>query len=382
MNGSFDSIEKNPSAFTSLDNTSYDDYYETQSQTQTPRTGVSQASSLFDGVAGAEVSRHPMGGGIGRPRPRPENGIHGLPIVPPQPPRATPHRFNVQAEVLQKPSFDLTYHNQNFRETPSMPSISHQNPNNNDYWDQSQGHGRDFPRTTSMATTMPLQNASGSSDPLTDTEPSPRSEIFPRHHHPLSHPHHSYEGLDGNRNQNNRGPGGGPGVSRTPDYVPNIFPDSHRPPTAYNLNLNEVTPSQMSHKPLVAPKKSGLKRRLGSGSEDSEEYEATPDHTPFISQPESPASSSDDKNQSGSRKGRIIETSLDDLEVDYELEETIRPVSTFLETDVDVGELPPLRGAKSQVIPGQGTSASHPTPQDDFKALSSRSKSMPLETEM
>jgi len=88
---------------------------------------------------------------------------------------------------------------------------------------------------------------------------------------------------------------------------------------------------------------------------------------------------------SGSRIGRVIETSLDDLEVDYELDETIRPVSTYLETNVDDenGGMAPLRSAQSQYIPH--TSAHRYRNQqdrEDFKALSSRSKSMPLETEM
>lgn len=154
----------------------------------------------------------------------------------------------------------------------------------------------------------------------------------------------------------------------------------------------------MSHKDLgrrSPPTKPTLKRPLPTASDSSAE-DMEFDHTPFIS--ESPTTGSDDqdhdKNQTGSRKARVIETSLDDLEVDYELEETIRPVSTFLETNVDVDEpiLPPIRTAKSQYIPHMSSSPSQSSssraaskraaPSEDFKALSSRSKSMPLETEM
>jgi hypothetical protein len=381
MNGSFDSIEKNPSAFTSMDNTSYE-YFEAQ----TPRTGVSQASSMFDG----EFSRHPMG----RPRPRPENGIHGLPIIPPQ----APHRLNVQADVLQRPSFDLTYQNQNFRETPSMPSIPP-----NEFWgggpsSSSNQNGsahklkntnaNDFPRTHSMATTFPLHNESNSTDQLTDIEQgSP-----PSFHHPLSvhpttnnHQYRSYDQLEVDKNRNR--------IGRGDEYVPNIFPDhstsSHRqsmPPTAFNLNNEVITPSQMSHKHLPKPPtkpRSGpsAKRPLPLSDSSTEDVdEQSPEMMSF-----------EDKNQSGNRKGRIIETSLDDLEVDYELEETIRPVSTYLETNVDNDNesmmMPPMRAAKSQYMPPTTSSPSsssraHQAPSDDFKALSSRSKSMPLETEM
>jgi hypothetical protein len=173
---------------------------------------------------------------------------------------------------------------------------------------------------------------------------------------------------------------------------------------------NEVTPSQMSHKELpsksrpIPPSKpnKSMKRPLRGSSDTSSGEEFDIQTQPFISpesgqSPSGSRSSSDDKNnQSGSRKARIIETSLDDLEVDYELEETIRPVSTFLETNVDVDSetntnniLPPMRSAQSQYIPSASSRRSPQTgggssraPSDDFKALSARSKSMPLETEM
>ena len=92
--------------------------------------------------------------------------------------------------------------------------------------------------------------------------------------------------------------------------------------------------------------------------------------------------------------GRIKETSLDDLdtttELDYELDETVRPVSTYMETSVDDEAhhaLPPIRSAQSQYIPSPSSRAGQQNDpyrdrEADFKALSSRSKSMPLETEM
>jgi len=353
---------------------------------------------------------------MGRPRPKPENGIHGLPIVPPQAPRSNGRNINVTADVNHKPA-DLSYQNHNFRETPSMPSI---HPNN-EYWDsptlQTNGHAvhynkktnninnnvpNGFPRTTSTATTFAL--APTSTEAL--TEPGSRTMTPTSLHHPLSVHHHppsssstqyplsskSYDPLV----EMDRSAGG-------VEYVPNIFPDHRQslPPSAFNAN-NElgVTPSQMSHKDLLGEDRSrqkpkpNLKPRpnLLDSSTETEEGNASPEVMSFTSQPEtSPqATMGDDKNQSGSRKARIIETSLDDLEVDYELEETIRPVSTYLETNVD--DMPPLRSAKSQYIPSSGPSSSgnhshhnqhtHHHPSDDFKALSNRSKSMPLETEM
>lgn len=411
MNGSFDSIEKTPSAFTSLDTTSYD-FYESQSQHQ--NTGVSTAAnSEFE-----DFSRHPMG----RPRPRPGadsssivNGIHGVPVLPPQaPPGHKPfaHAHQVRADVLAKPTFDLTFENQNFRETPSMSSM--QQPS--EYWDstsrlQSNGMsvkykntnvppspvptfgGENLPRSISMATTMPIANQSsmdldssgehykpqnnmniaGSMHqiglPLGTYSKSPQNQFHSQQYPPTMVSSQSYDQLELDRLDNNQ-------------YEP-YNDDNYRP----NILSG---PSQDKSPSTTASIKDSSPSINRSGGTDPHSYSSS--HFGSGSSPK--LDPGDDKNQTGSRKARVIETSLDDLEVDYELDETnVRPVSTYLETNVDDALPPVLRGAKSQYIPTTSSSSrgargtiqnqnQKKNHEDEFKALSSRSKSMPLETEM
>lgn len=456
MNGSFDSIEKTPSAFTSLDTTSYD-FYETQSQNQ---TGVSTAvNSEFE-----DFSRHPMG----RPRPRPSNaengnGIHGLPVVPPQaPPGHYHHRAMVHQtqqhgqppnDVLSKPSFDLTFENHNFRETPSMTSMQP-----SDYWDSSsrlQSNGNavkyrntkgppsptqmegNLPRSISMATTMLLAQQS-STDNFPDLDNSDPNNMNNNNSNMLNDPPSRQ---DGSLHQI-----GLPlhNFSRSPQhYPPSHIPSSSAgqyPPVTASQSFDRLEFDALGkYDQYKGPDDTYRPNIVGSLGRpqhppQSEEGEAPgPDSSPAttaslndssspraakrrgregVTQPHSYHESarfpdspnldpSDENNKSGSRKARIIETSLDDLEVDYELDETnVRPVSTYLETSVDDALMPPMRSAKSQFLPtasgggggsgsgrGAGPAARRINQQRmahdaEFKALGSRSKSMPLETEM
>jgi len=403
MNGSFDSIEKTPSAFTSLDTTSYD-FYETQSNMQ--NTGVSTgANSEFE-----DFSRHPMG----RPRPRPsDGGIHGLPVLPPQAPpghKAMVHsQQQVRADVLTKPSFDLTFENQNFRETPSMGSMHPQS----EYWDstsrlQSNGNAvkykntnnnlpsssvneHNLPRSISMATTMPLVQQSSIEHlaDFDDSEPNNINNMSPASLHQIGLPLHNIKSHHHHQHQHY------PTTSQSYDQLElerldQYDHDQYRPhpDETYRPNILSSHAQSNAHGAVDSSPSTTASLKDSSPSSTSRGGGDTTDPVSYFDSPK--LDPGDEKNQSGSRKARVIETSLDDLEVDYELDETnVRPVSTYLETNVD-DALPPIRSARSQFIPTTssgtgGVSYHHNQPishVDEFKALSSRSKSMPLETEM
>lgn len=385
MNGSFDSIEKTPSAFTSLDTNSYD-FYDSQSQHQ--NTGVSTAAnSEFE-----DFSRHPMG----RPRPRPI-----VPIVPPQaPPGHKPfaHAQQVRADVLTKPSYDLTIENEHFRNTPSMSSMQP-----TEYWDstsrlQSNGHAvkyknnvpspipmvpsdNNLPRSISMATTMPLAHQSSMADfdssgehgeqPQNNMNAGSMHQIglplhnyskSPQYHHPMSA--QSYDQLE---------------LDRLDDHHHHPYMDDTYRPNILSGPSTSAAAADDSPSTTASMKDSSPSTNRGMTEPNSYSSSHFGSSSPKLD-------ASDDKNQTGSRKARVIETSLDDLEVDYELDETnVRPVSTYLETNVD-DTMPPIRSARSQFIPTSSSNGHHNNQHmshvDEFKALSSRSKSMPLETEM
>lgn len=332
-------------------------------------------SSEFEEPLGVGYSRHPMG----RPRPIPSTA-NGLPPPPPQVPKSHNLR-SVKADIQPKPTFDLTFQNQNFRETPSMGSMG----GPSEYWDagpslQSNGHAvkykntnasNEFPRSASLATasTFPLQpsndNLSESSQNLT----------------PISlQRQYGQSGVSGHQQQQEGQP-----LSRSYDqlqYDPIQYEDRRpsmpdygdTPTLPYNRHKDDG-PSVNNNNLFHASQSQPI---LQQQPESPEMISFTPQRRDY-----SPSFPS----------GRVKETSLDDLdtttELDYELDETVRPVSTYLETSVDdeARNLPVLRSAQSQYIHSPSSRAQQQSDpyrdrEADFKALSSRSKSMPLETEM
>jgi len=121
---SLSSVVKSQSHFNQTGDSSSDDYFDGQTEI----TGTSLASRSEYAIDN-NYSSHPMG----RPRPRPENGINGLPQIPLHPPRRTRQNGVKQVRADVAP---LSYENQNFRSTPSVGST--------EYWDsprlQSNGH--------------------------------------------------------------------------------------------------------------------------------------------------------------------------------------------------------------------------------------------------
>jgi len=360
MNGSFDSIDKSQSQF---DTSSYDLY-----DTQTQRTAM---SSEFDEPLGVvNYSRHPMG----RPRAIPTSA-NGLPPPPPQVPRAHDLR-SVRADVQPKPSFDLTFQNQNFRETPSTGSMA----GPQDYWDtganlQSNGQAvkykntnvpNEFPRSVSMATasTFPLQ-------PSTDTLSESSANLTP--------------------------------LSQQRHYAPRV--EDQAPPFSKSYEQLQYDPAPYRHTRPSLQDYGNTPTLPYRGRDEGSDVNGGLFHSsqsqPILQQEGSPQMMSFTPQRTESpnyrrngQPGRVKETSLDDLdtttELDYELDETIRPASTYMETSVDDGgglNLQPLRSAQSQYIPSSVSRAPQQNDpyrdrEGDFKALSNRSKSMPLETEM
>jgi len=351
VNGSFDSIEKSNSQF---DSASYDLY-----ETQTQRTGM---SSDGEESFGLPISRHPMG----RPRPVPSSMI-GLPPPPPS------HVRSVRADVQPKP-FDLTFQNQNFRETPSTGSVGV----GNEYWDagphlQSNGHGvkykntnptNEFLRTASMGTesTFPLQ-------PSNDNVSEVSSNFSPISLRPYP--------AAANRGQEL------PHFSKSDDHIQSDTTPFSQPRVRDPIPGYSATPTR------------NYRSRDDDFLQASQSHPILDQQEPFPSEVISfpPAPTRPETELRHPPTNRVKETSLDDLdrttELDYELDETVRPISTYLETnmDEDRGYLPPLRGAQSQYIPSHASRSQQQNDpfrdrESDFKALSSRSKSMPLETEM
>ena len=357
-----------------MDSTSYDLY-----ETQTHNTGISSPLSEFDEIGTFSQHPDPL---ISRP-PIPKMVPHGQNGLPPV---SAVNKINVRAEVLvTKPSYDLTFQNQNFRETPSMGSIQP----SNEYWDSSsnlQSNGQavkykntnannDFQRSVSMATasTFPLQP---SRDELATTDGSELDTPIAVHH-PFGLPpataavaavgffSKSYDNLDTDDYDRNR-------FHRPslPSFAPKVNVDS--PMTPYHKDI-PIEKNQFKSDPLLLSQGSDGKYGKDNNSQSS-------------AQP-SPGQAASSSGLEG-----VIETSLDDLERDYALDETMeRPTSTYLETNVDESPhravqpvVGGLRSAKSQFIPRERPRAGNNNIRrhEQFKALSDRSKSMPLETEM
>lgn len=401
-NGSVDSFEKTPSHFNSMDTSSYDLY-----DTQTHRT----SSEFEEPLGGAGyVNRQTMA--IGRPRPIPYSA-NGLPPPPPQVPKSQNGLRNVRADVLtsrppQQPPYDLSFQNQHFRDT--TPSIGSLTPHTttHEYWGDSTGSNLNghayglpkikddgapsgFPRSTSMATasTFPLRT---STDDLSDTTSAANLTPLAQHQRqpyipgPTSyHLSKSYDQLQ--PDQSRYQPPPRPSLPTDSPKFP--YKETERPSNLFQATqsqpeiLQQPEPEETPPPLPPPPPPPGQQEKKSPEMIRFESPRAEPRHYPIGFGPP--------RERTG-----VIETSLDDLdnlenldqELDYDLDETTRPVSTYLETNMDSGDvlLPPIRHAQSQYIPSSVSpnraARSRREREDELQALTSKSKSMPLETEM